>query len=270
MLKQKIAIIGIGKMGSALAKGLLDSGLTQKRNLVLSNRSEKKLEYFKKAGIRTTLNNKTAVKDANIVILAVEPDIIKKVCQEIKITLKKNTLIASIATGIKIQSIKDWLSNQQKVVVRIMPNTALQIGQGMSGWTKSAEVNKTQKVTIQKILQSLGEEIYFNDEEILDQVTAISGSGPAYFFYFVECLIEAAKKLGFNQKQAEKLVYQTFKGSSDLLFQSGKTARELRQAVVSKGGTTEAAIKEFKKLRLQNVIIKGAWKAFKRSQELSK
>lgn len=270
MCKQKITIIGVGKMGNALTEGLLHSGLILKENLVLSNRSEKKLERFKEMSIFTTLNNKNAVKDADLVILAVKPNVIKRVCQEIKSNLKQSALIVSIAAGVRIQSIKNWLDNQRRGVLRIMPNSPLQIGQGMSGWTASSEVTKEQKVAVQKILRNLGKEIYFDDENMLNQVTAISGSGPAYFFHIIECLLEAARKIGLNEEQARRLVYQTFGGSSDLLLQSGKTAKELQRAVTSKGGTTEAALEEFRKWGLKNAIMKGVLGAFKRSQELSK
>ncbi len=149
-----------------------------------------------------------------------------------------------------------------------MPNTPARIGYGMTGWTATPEVTAAQKESARAILGAMGKEIYFDDEKYLDMVTAVSGSGPAYFFFLAESLSEAAVKIGLPQKQAEEMVAQTMLGAAQLLAQSGQSAAILRQNVTSKGGTTEAALKVFESAEFRGLAAKAVRAAYERAKEL--
>jgi pyrroline-5-carboxylate reductase len=174
--------------------------------------------------------------------------------------------VLSIAAGVKISTISQGLGHRK--VVRSMPNTPAQIGLGISGWTATPEVSGEQKALARTILGAMGKEIYFDDEEYLDMVTAVSGSGPAYFYLFAESLIDAAVGLGLNRKDAEALVSQTMLGAAHLMQKSDKTPAELRRNVTSRGGTTERAIQVFEGSDLAGIVGKAVKAACQRAKEL--
>lgn len=242
----KLAIIGVGKMGGALAKALKDQ-------VLLSNKS---------------VTNTAVAQQADVVILAVKPLVIQAVCEQIGPILKKRVLVISIAAGIRMKKITNWLGKKNQAVVRAMPNLALPLGLGMTGWTANRQVSLKQKQLVRKIFSACGREIYFKDESALDRVTAISGSGPAYFFYAAEALIKAGQKIGLSQAEAKLLVIQTINGATGLLNQSNKSAKGLRLAVTSKGGTTEAAVKVFEKEKLSSILEEGVKAAYRRARAL--
>lgn len=251
-LENKIAVIGIGNMGQAIVSGLLKHKVVSRKNLYLSNSSK---------------NNKRVIKDAEIIILAVKPQVIEQVLLKIKEVISTNQLIITIAAGVKINTIKKLL-NRNQPIIRVMPNICAVIGKSISVWLKSKEVSKMQIKKAKIILGCLGQEVYIEKESDLDKVTAISGSGPAYVFYLAELLEEFAIKRGFNKDIATKLARQTIIGSAYLLESTTKSATSLRSEVTSKGGTTEAAFKEFAKGGLDRVFLKGIKAAYKKAQEL--
>lgn len=252
-MKEKIAIIGNGNMGKAITSGLLSRKIVIKNQIFLTDSKTK--------------NNKEAVQKAEIIILAVKPQVIKPVLEEIKNCIK-NQLVVSILAGVTIKYIQENIG-KKIAVVRVMPNLAAKVGQSMSVFVCSKEVNKTQKKLLKIILNAIGKELELQNEEQINSATAISGSGPAYFFYLTEVLGKGAIKLGFTKEEARLLAKQTLLGSADLLQASTYSAEELRHAVTSKGGVTECAILEFKKANLQAVILNGIFSAFNKAQELS-
>jgi len=262
-----IAIIGVGNMGSAIAHSLLRKKVIPAKNLILSNPSLEKLIHFKQLATIITAVNKNAVERADIIILAVKPQTLTPVLQEIKSAVSKNKLIISIAAGFELKTIKKILGVQQSVV-RVMPNLCARVSKSMSCWVKSKEVTNEQSMEVKIILQAIGKECLLEEENLLDQVTAISGSGPAYVFYLVELLEKSALKLGLDKKLANMLATQTVVGSVRLLENSKKSVKILREEVTSKGGTTEAAFKKFNKSRFEIIFINAVRAAYLRAREL--
>lgn len=263
----KIAFIGGGKMGEAILAALLEKKLCKPVDISVSDISDDRRQYLKKKyRIAVTANNKEAVKGKDVIALAVKPQNIKEILADLKGKLTDNQLILSIAAGVKISTISQATGHDK--VVRSMPNTPAQIGLGMSGWTATKEVTASQKKLARTILGAMGKEIYFDDEKYLDMVTAVSGSGPAYFYLFAESLIDGAIKLGIKRQDAETLVLQTMLGAAHLVNQSAKTPAELRRDVTSKGGTTERAIEIFERNDLPGIVAKAVQAAYQRAKEL--
>ena len=263
----KIAFIGGGKMGEAILAALLEKKLCKPADISVSDISDARRQYLKKKyRIAVTANNKEAIKGKDVIVLAVKPQNIREVLADLRGKFTDNQLILSIAAGVKISTISQ--STGHRKVVRSMPNTPAQIGLGMSGWTATKEVTAAQKKLGRTILGAMGKEIYFDDEKYLDMVTAVSGSGPAYFYLFAESLIEGAVELGLKRQDAETLVLQTMLGAAHLMNQSAKTPAELRRDVTSKGGTTERAIEIFEKNDLPGIVAKAVQAACQRAKEL--
>jgi pyrroline-5-carboxylate reductase len=263
----KITFIGGGNMGEAIIGALLEKKLSKPIDISVSDISEPRRQYLKKRyGINVTASNREAFSGKDVVVLAVKPQNVTEVLDDLKGFLKPGQLILSIAAGVKISTICQGTGHRN--VVRSMPNTPAQIGLGISGWTATAEVTEKQKEWAKTILGAMGKEIYFSDEKYLDMVTAVSGSGPAYFYLFAESLIDAAVELGLSRNEAEVLVSQTMLGAAHLMNMSDKTPAELRRNVTSKGGTTERAIQVFKESGLAEIVSKAVKAACQRAKEL--
>lgn len=268
MSKKNIAIIGVGNMGRAIANGLFtDKSALSGGMLFLSDPALKENGWLRNKKNAVIVGNMEAVQKSKVVILAVKPQAMMDVLADIKTYVTKNQLIISIAAGIEIKGIKSVLGKNIPVV-RVMPNICATVGKSMSTWTKSKEVTETQEKAAAKILQSIGREIFVKDEAMLDVATAVAGSGPAYFFYMAELLEKWARLRGFAAKDARILAEQTYVGSAQLLEQAGDTAYNLRRAVTSKKGTTEAAFKVLKKTGFQNIFFKALAGARRRAEEL--
>ncbi len=254
-------------MGEAILAALLEKKLCRPADIAVSDISESRRQYLKKRySIAVTASNREAVKGREVVALAVKPQNIQEVLPDLKGLLQADQLILSIAAGVKISTIIKGAGHRK--VVRAMPNTPAQIGLGISGWTATKEVTAEQRRWARAILGAMGKEIYFDDEKYLDMVTAISGSGPAYFYLFAESLIDGAVGLGIKRQDAETLVLQTMLGAAHLMHQSDKTPAELRRNVTSKGGTTERAIEVFEKNDLAGIVAKAVQAACQRAKEL--
>lgn len=253
MTHEQIAIIGSGNMGQAIARGLIDNKIVTKQQLHLTN---------------SQTGSKDAVENATIIILAIKPQVKDSVFEEIK-EIVKNQLVISVMAGVTIDTIQHSLGKKIGVV-RIMPNIAAKVGKSMSVWVKSSEVTEAHAAKAKRILEAIGLQLELQKEDQIDKVTAISGSGPAYFFYLTEIIENAAIKIGFSQKDARLLAEQTLVGSAELLATSKDSAINLRHIVTSKGGTTEAAIETFQKENLQNTISKGITAAYNRARKLGK
>jgi len=255
-------------MAEALIKGVKGHAISA------SDVRKSRLNYLKKEyRVKTFSSNKELVRQADIIILAVKPQSIKGVLKEVSgrthgSAPTQGKLFISIAAGITIKSIEKFLGGKT-AVIRVMPNTPALINAGISVLAKGRYAKTNHLNKARKIFLSVGKVIIMKENKI-NAVTAISGSGPAYFFYLVECLIKTGVKLGLKKKDARALAIETALGSVKLIKASKLSAQELRKRVTSKGGTTEAAFKVFKKNKLDSIIEAAVKSAAKKSKELSK
>ncbi len=259
-MKNKIGIIGCGNMGSAIIR--------YSRGLIVFDRDSKKITALKKRySVSVALDNQELVKKSSAVIIAVKPQNIDEVLRDIKSVIT-NQLIISIAAGITTVYIENIIGGKVRVV-RVMPNMAAQVKSGISAICKGRFATNRDISITEKIFRNVGV-VEMMKEDYMNTFTAIAGSGPAYFFYFIEALVDAGKKLGFNEKLIVNFVKEVAKGSIKLLEETGLSAKELREKVTSKGGTTEAALNVFKHKRLNSIVREAVVKATKRARELSK
>jgi pyrroline-5-carboxylate reductase len=263
----KIAFIGGGNMAEAILSAILAKGLAEAEEITVSEVVENKRASLKnKYQVTVTENNFEAVNGKDIVVLAVKPQIFAEVAPQLKGRLKPGQLVISILAGKSIKTLSSGLAHD--CIVRSMPNTPAQIGEGMTVWTATPQVQPRQKAWTASILGVMGAEICVDDEKYLDMTTAVSGSGPAYVFLWVEAMTEAAVKLGFTPEVANKLVMQTLLGSAHLLQKSGKTPAELRRMVTSPGGTTAEAIAVFEKGGFNALVAQAVTAAYEKAKKL--
>ncbi len=254
-------------MGSAMIRAWLDKKVCKSEDILVYGKHSRKLET-RNSKFEIEVGNFSRIKNCDFVVLAVKPNDILSVARDIKSHLSKKTIVISIAAGVTIQRIGSVLNNSK--IVRAMPNMPAQVGMGMVGWTTKSHLSAKEKADTQKLLSAMGYALYFAKEESLNAVTAISGSGPAYIFYFMEALYEAAKKVGLKDEEAQHLTLGTFIGSSVMTSVTGLSPSDLRAKVTSKGGTTEAAIRIFEKNKLKKIIFNAVQSAYKRAGELNK
>jgi len=264
----KILIIGGGNMGLTYARGFLKSHIVEAKNMFILEKSPDKADQLAALEIGQVLGTPGAyIKDMDLIVLAVKPQDINVLFASIQSFLDSQQLILSIMAGVKVETIRSGLGASK--IIRAMPNLPAQIGAGMTVYSSSEEVTRIELVTVQNLLSASGKTIYVEREEMINAATAISGSGPAYVFYFMQSLIESAKDMGFSQSEAELLTYQTFKGAVDLFNKYDISCDEWIKKVSSKGGTTEAAIKGFNRRSVQMGFKEGVIAALMRAEELS-
>jgi pyrroline-5-carboxylate reductase len=261
----KICFIGGGNMARALLNGLQTNGYVMSDINVIEPDAEKRAHLHTDFGVSVT-EQLPSVAIADIVILAVKPQQLRDLSIFLGSLLQKQLLI-SIAAGIRANDIARWLGGYS-AIVRVMPNTPAQIQLGVSALYAMPEVTKAQHVQAETILKAVGQTLWLDEEAKMDAVTAISGSGPAYVFYFIEAMQQAALELGLNETQAKALSLQTFIGASKLAEQSHESPATLRSQVTSKGGTTEQAILSMESSTVKSSIIKAVRAAAARSEEL--
>ncbi len=265
----KILIIGGGNMGLTYAKSFLHSRICTSEQLLILEKSNEKADALKKLNIGTVYGEPgDYVKDADLIVLAVKPQDVHLLFEAIKPYIDTEQVVLSIMAGIPLKSISEGIGVTK--VVRAMPNLPAQIGKGMTVFTSSDMVTRIELVMVQNLLNATGKAIYIDDENMIDAATAVSGSGPAYVFYFMQVMVETAKQMGFDQSQAELLSYQTFAGAVDLLNKHNFSCEEWMKMVASRGGTTEAALNSFNDGEVSNDINKGIFAAYNRARELSK
>jgi pyrroline-5-carboxylate reductase len=262
-----LAFIGSGIMAEAMIKGILNKELTDPRRIIASGpRPERGRDLEERYRVRGTTDNKEAAQAGDIVVLSIKPQVLPLVLDELRGLIHPQQLVFSIVAGARIETIAQGL--QHRAIVRVMPNTPAQIGEGMSVWTATPEVTEEQRAQAQALLQALGKEIYVEDEDALDMATAVSGTGPTYVFLMMEALVEAAVHLGFSRRVARKLVIQTVLGSALFARESGRHLAELRNMVTSPGGTSAEAIYQLEKGALRTIISKAVWAAYQKSRLL--
>lgn len=265
----RIAVIGAGIMGEAMVGGLLKQELVAPEQVVATEpRPERREEIAQRYGIRVTDDNLEAAHWGQVAIFAVKPQTLPRLLPELRGALREGELVISIVAGAPIRHFAESLDH--RAVVRSMPNTPAQIGEGMTVWTAADSVTEQQRGWARTILGSLGREQYVDDETYLDMATALNGTGPAYFFLLLEAMIDAGVHLGLPRYMAESLVLQTALGSVRYAMASGKHMAELRNGVTSPGGTTAAALYELERGGLRTVLTDAIWAAYRRSAELGK
>lgn len=263
----RLCFIGSGAMGEAMIGGLLNKKAVQTSQLIGSDPTEQRRHYVaSRFGIAVTNNNSEAVQGAQIVILSVKPQVLPVVLRELKGKVAADALVLSIVAGARASSIAQALAHP--AVVRSMPNTPAQVGEGMTVWTATPKVSATQREQAAAILKALGKEIYVEDEKFLDMATAVSGTGPTYVFLMMEALMDAAVHLGFSRVIARDLVVQTVLGSAIYARDSQSHMAELRNMVTSPGGTSAEAIYQLEKGSMRTVLSKAVWAAYQRSVTL--
>jgi pyrroline-5-carboxylate reductase len=268
MSEKKIAFIGPGVMAEAMIAGLLRQKLAVPGDLIAAGpRPERGGQLQKKYGIQTTTDNHAAASQADVVVLSVKPQRLTSVMTGLN-RIRPEALVLSIVAGASIQKISKTLKHA--AVVRSMPNTPGQIGEGITVWAASAKTSAEQRETAQRILRALGEEVFVEDESYLDMATALSGTGPAYVFLFTEALIDAGVHMGFPRRIAEQLVLQTIKGSASFYTQAERHPATLRNQVTSPGGTSAEALYYLEKAGFRTAISRAVWAAYQRSLELGK
>lgn len=268
MLDKKIAFIGPGMMAEAMIAGLLHKKLAKPGNIVAAGpREERGEELKKKYGIGTLTDNAAAAAPADVVVLSVKPQRLTDVMKGLK-GIRSDALLLSIIAGANMKKIGAGLKH--KAVVRSMPNTPGQIGEGITVWTASKEVTAEQQEMARSILGALGEEVFVEDESYLDMATALSGTGPAYVFLFAEALIDAGVHMGFPRRISEQLVLQTIKGSVSYYHHAERHPATLRNQVTSPGGTSAEALYYLEKAGFRTAISRAVWAAYQRSLELGK
>ena len=262
-----IATVGSGVMAEAMVAGLLRGNLVTPTQVVASHpRAERRAALEATHGIRVVASNTEAVTGADVIILAVKPQMLAKVGKEIGAVLRPGQLVLSVLAGPTTKALVATLSHDQ--VVRAMPNTPARIGNGMTVWYATPDTTDEQRAQAKALLGALGAELEVEDEKWVAMATAVSGTGPAYVFLVMEALIDAAVHLGFPRHIAHDLVIETLEGSTRFAKQSGDHPAVLRNMVTSPAGTSAAAIHELESGRLRTVLSEAVWAAFRRTVEL--
>lgn len=266
---QQITFIGPGVMAEAMIAGIIRTGFASPEQIVASGPLlDRGKELEERYGLRSTDDNVAAVKGAEIVILSVKPQHLKAVFDDLHDQVDPSALVLSIVAGAALTKIAQGLNAEN--IVRSMPNTPAQIGEGITVWTTAPTVSAAQREMAAQILGALGEEVYLEEEYYLDMATALSGTGPAYVFLFMEAMVDAGVHLGFPRRIAEQLVAQTVRGSVNYYQKRDEPVHlaRLRNQVTSPGGTSAAALYYLDKAGFRTAISRAIWAAFERSQEL--
>jgi len=260
-----ITIIGLGNMGLALAEGLIKSGTVTSKQLKGIELAKERADYVsKKIGIEV-FDNYAVLEKTDTLILAVKPQSMEELLKKIKPKIK-DPLIISIAAGIDVDFLKKNLG--EKKIVRTMPNTPALVSCGITGVYCTEKVSEKDRAAVEKILKALGEVVFVDKEDDIDKITALSGSGPAYVYYFMEAMEEAGVFVGLSRDTARKLVLATFNGSAALLRETKKTSTSLKEMVTSPAGTTISGLYCLEKAGVKGAVLEAIMSAYKRAKEL--
>lgn len=260
----KILIIGGGNMGLTYAKSFLRSHITQPEDMMILEKSPEKATQLAQLQIGSVYGRpEDCLGKADLIILAVKPQDAPALFEVLRPHVEDQQVYLSIMAGVKMETINRGLN--AKKIIRAMPNLPAQIGMGMTAYTASDEVTRIELVMVQNLLNTTGKTIYLEDEHAIDATTAISGSGPAYVFYFMDAMMKAALQMGFSESESELLVSQTFRGAVELYNKSNLSCEEWIGKVSSRGGTTEAAMEAYRERLVHEDIIAGAQAALQRA-----
>ena len=265
----KILIIGGGNMGLTYAQSFLRSHITTPADLMILEKSAEKAATLSQQNIGTVYAQpEDCLHQADLIILAVKPQDCAALFETLQPHIDPQQVFVSIMAGISIPTICEALGVSK--VIRAMPNLPAQIGMGMTVFTSTDDVTRMELVMVQNLINTTGKSIYAEHEATIDSATAISGSGPAYVWYFMNSMVQAARQMGFSTAESELLVSQTFRGAIDLFNKTNLSCEAWIKRVCSKGGTTEAALSSYADAQLQAGIIKGAQAALARAEELGR
>jgi pyrroline-5-carboxylate reductase len=263
-----LAIIGAGVMAESMIAGLLAKRMIAPARIVASHpRAGRREQLTARYGITTVESNAEAAKDADLILLTVKPQVLSAVMRQLKGTLHPGQVVISILAGSPVRALREGLDHD--AIVRVMPNTPAQIGEGMAVWCCTDAVDETSRNRVRATLGALGDELQVGSENYVDMATALSGTGPTYVFLMMEALIDAGVHMGFPRRIAEQIVLQTVGGSVSYARSSGKHLAELRNMVTSPGGTSAAAIYQMEKGGLRTILSKSVYAAYQRTQTLA-
>lgn len=264
---RRIAFIGPGVMAEAMATSLVKRGGLAPGKILMSGPQSTRLKLLSdRHGFATTTDNIAAAADADVIVLSVKPQSLDDVLLEMEGAVPEEALVLSIVAGAPAEAIARCLKHQ--AIVRAMPNTPAQVGEGITVWTAKEEVSPFQREQARKVFGSFGKEVFVEDEDYLDMATALSGTGPAYVFLFMEAMVDAGVHLGFPRRIAEELVVQTVKGSVAFYEHSPSHLARLRNQVTSPGGTSAAALYYLEKAGVRTALSRAIWAAYERSVQL--
>jgi len=262
-----VATVGTGVMAESMIAGLLAGDRLGPAQVVASHpRPERREALEARFGVRTTESNAAAVDDADTIVLAIKPQMLRRVGLELASVLRPDQLVISVLAGATTQALRNALRHD--AIVRAMPNTPAQLGKGMTVWYATPQVGDVQRQRTAALLGALGKELEVEDEKFVSMATAVSGTGPAYVFLVMEALIDAAVHLGFPRHIAHDIVIETLLGGTLFAQATGDHPAQLRNMVTSPAGTSAAAIHELEKGRLRTVLSEAVWAAFRRTEEL--
>jgi len=260
---ERIALIGCGTMGEAMIKGLLREKLvTADQRLASHPRDERRDELSSGYGIETTADNAEAARSASLVVLTVKPQVLAEVLADLQGRLSPDTIVVTIVAGVRLGQLSEALGTAK--VARAMPNTPGQIGRGITVWTAAAGTDDETRAKVRALLSALGTDVFVKHENELDMATALSGTGPAYVFLFMEALIDAGVHLGFSRRVASKLVLETVRGAVTYAAEAPEHLAKMRNQVTSPGGTTAEAHYQLEKGGLRTVLADAVWAAYRR------
>jgi len=267
---KKIAFIGAGNMARAIIIGLVNSGVAASDIIVANPSPEKRIQLANEFGVQQTDDNIKASEFADIIVLSVKPHFICDVCLQLGNAIDLAAkLFVSVAAGTTVAQIQQALKTKSPVV-RVMPNTPSQLGLGMSGMYASCEVNEAQKAASDKLMSAVGKVIWLATEDKINDIIAVAGSAPAYFFLFMEAMEKQAKTLGFTPEESRMLVQQTALGAAQMVEHNSVAISTLRENVTSKGGTTFAALEQFRKDGIEQMVSNAMNAAVSRAEEMAK
>jgi pyrroline-5-carboxylate reductase len=265
----KVAFIGSGVMGEAMLAGLLAQGLVDPSQVIASHpRADRREQLVERYGVSVAESNLDAARSVDLVVLTIKPQVLIPIMRQLKGQLRDDQVVISILAGTTFAKLRIGLEHD--ALVRVMPNTPAQIGQGMLVWTSTPTVSEARMAQVRSVLGALGRELWVETEKYVDMATALSGTGPTYVFLMMEALIDAGVHMGFPRRIAEEIVLQTVSGSVEFARDSGKHMAELRNMVTSPGGTSAEAIYQMEKGSLRTIYSKAVYAAFQRTQELAK
>lgn len=264
----KLGFIGAGNMAGALIKGLIAAKLYRPQEILVSDAVPAQLKKIKKAyKVDGLSDNRTVVRDAQAIVLAVKPQIIDQVLAEIRPEVTKNKLFISIAAGVPLRRLENGLGGNARVV-RVMPNTPALLGKGIAVVVRGSKAKPQDEKLTLAMFRGVGEALAVKDEALMDPVTGLSGSGPAYVYLFAEALIVGGIQEGLDPKVATRLAYDTIEGAVAMLKETGKSPKELREMVTSPGGTTLAGLSRLAEGQFSDIVSAAVGAATRRSKEL--
>jgi pyrroline-5-carboxylate reductase len=265
----KVLVIGAGNMGLTYAEGMASSALLSKHKLRIFEIDPKKVEFLNEDPRFDAYDNlDDCLPKSDIVFIAVKPYHSDDLFTKMKPLLNEEQIIVSLMAGVTIQTIQDGLG--VKKVIRTMPNLPAQVGKGVTSYTESESVSKVELLMVRNLIDTTGNSVHVDTEKFIDASTGISGSGPAYVFYFMQSMLEAALKMGFSEYDSKVLVSSTFEGAIELFRQGDISPKLWIERVASKGGTTQAAIDSMEDNNVKELIKEAAYAAFDRAVELGK